>query len=194
MKKTNVIASEAKVARSVATKQAPTSGRSLKDCFVGLCPPRNDIGTFRSLCTLLATTLLFLLTASACTPNAPEQATVLGRWYTAAQVEFGESLYQVHCAACHAADGSAIVGWRQLDTSGHYPPPPLNGTAHTWHHPLEMLDDTIANGGVAFGGVMPGFAESLSSEERLAVIAWFQSLWPDEIYERWNAIEERSRN
>jgi mono/diheme cytochrome c family protein len=136
--------------------------------------------------------LLFLV--AACSGNAPEQTTVPGRWYTAAQADSGEALYQLHCAACHAADGSATAGWRKLDSSGHYPPPPLNGTAHTWHHPLEMLDYTIANGGVAFGGVMPGFEESLSSEERQAVIAWFQSLWPDDIYERWKAIEERSRN
>ncbi len=138
------------------------------------------------------TFLLFLL--AACSGNAPEQATVPGRWYTAAQVESGETLYQLHCAACHAADGSATDEWRKLDFSGHYPPPPLNGTAHTWHHPLEVLDYTITNGGVAFGGVMPGFAESLSSDQRLAVIAWFQSLWSDDIYASWEVIDIRSKN
>lgn len=136
--------------------------------------------------------LLFLL--AACTPNAPEQATVPGRWYTAAQVESGEILYQLHCAACHAADGSATADWRTRDPAGNYKPPPLNGTAHTWHHPLEVLDYTLANGGVAFGGVMPGFSDTLPAEDRLAIIAWFQSLWPDDIYASWKAIDERSRN
>lgn len=117
-----------------------------------------------------------------------------GRWYTAAQVETGDSLYKLHCAVCHAADGGSTVEWRTPDTAGNYPPPPLNGTAHTWHHPLEVLDGTIANGGIAFGGVMPGFAAVLEEEDRLAIIAWFQSLWPDDIYERWRAIDERSRN
>ena len=117
-----------------------------------------------------------------------------GRWYTQAQVDAGTSLYQVHCAACHAVDGSATADWRDLDTSGHYPPPPLDGTGHTWHHPLEVLDYTIATGGVALGGVMPGFAEALSIDDRLAIIAWIQSLWPDAVYARWVAIDERSRD
>ncbi len=74
------------------------------------------------------------------------------------------------------------------------PPPPLNGTAHTWHHPLEVLDNSIANGGVEFGGVMPGFAEALNEDERMKIIAWFQSLWSEDIYERWQSINARSRD
>jgi mono/diheme cytochrome c family protein len=57
-----------------------------------------------------------------------------------------------------------------------------------------VLDQTIANGGIAFGGVMPGFASVLPRDERLAVIAWLQSLWPDDIYASWKAIDARSRN
>jgi mono/diheme cytochrome c family protein len=139
-------------------------------------------------------TLVFFHTVSACSGSAPDQETVPGRWYTAAQLDSGETLYQSFCAACHAADGSATVEWRTPDADGNYPPPPLNGTAHTWHHPLEVIDYTIANGGIAFGGVMPGFADALSSDDRMAIIAWLQSLWPDDIYERWQAIDERSRN
>ena len=141
---------------------------------------------------LRLTALLFFFTA--CSGNAPETETVPGRWYTAAQVESGESLYQLHCAVCHAADGSATAQWRTPDAAGNYPPPPLDGTAHTWHHPIEVLESTIANGGIVFGGVMPGFAAALDEEKRLAIIAWFQSLWSDDIYERWQAIDERSRN
>jgi mono/diheme cytochrome c family protein len=141
---------------------------------------------------LRLTVLLFFL--AACTPNVPEQVAVPGRWYTEAQVESGDSLYRIHCASCHGADGSATADWRTLDPSGHYPPPPLNGTAHTWHHPLDVLDQTIENGGIAFGGVMPGFAGVLQRDDRLAIIAWFQSLWPDDIYASWEAIDQRSRN
>jgi mono/diheme cytochrome c family protein len=137
--------------------------------------------------------LMCILLITACSEKTPDRVTVPGRWYTEAEVETGAPLYQAHCAVCHAADGSATTDWRTPDASGNYPPPPLNGTAHTWHHPLAMLDDTIANGGVRFGGVMPGFAEILSGDERLAIIAWFQSLWPDEIYARWQEIDQRSR-
>ncbi len=139
---------------------------------------------------LLALTLFFLFTASGCSGRGPDQATVPGRWYTEAQVESGESLYQSHCAVCHGADGSATADWRTLNPSGHYPPPPLNGSAHTWHHPLGVLKETIANGGIAFGGVMPGFADTLSRDDRLAVIAWFQSLWYTEEVEEIVPIRE----
>lgn len=141
--------------------------------------------------TMIRSLFVLLFLVAACSGNAPDQETVPGRWYTVAQVESGAALYQMHCAACHAADGSATAEWRTADADGIYPPPPLDGTAHTWHHPLEVLDNTIANGGIVFGGVMPGFADALSSDDRMAVIAWFQSLWPDDIYERWHSIDER---
>lgn len=134
--------------------------------------------------------LAVLMQIVGCEP-APE--TVPGRWYTEAQVAAGEPLYQTYCAVCHAADGSATAEWRTPLPDGNYPPPPLNGTAHTWHHPLEVLDSTIANGGAEFGGVMPGFGAALDEADRMAIIAWFQSLWSDDIYARWEAIELRTR-
>lgn len=137
--------------------------------------------------------IVVLLGACARTEQAADEATLPGRWYTAAQVTTGEKLYGTYCAACHAADGSATAEWRTVDANGNYPPPPLNGTAHTWHHPLDMLDQTIAAGGAPYGGVMPGFGEVLERADRLAIIAWFQNLWSDEIYQRWQAIDERSR-
>lgn len=118
---------------------------------------------------------------------------VTGRWYSVEQVERGRGLYQAHCAVCHAADGSATAQWRKPGADGNYPPPPLNGTAHTWHHPLDLLSDTIANGGAQFGGVMPGFGAVLNEDDRLAVVAWFQSLWTDDIYGKWQEIDARNR-
>lgn len=139
----------------------------------------------RLVAVILCTSLV------SCTEPAPD--TLPGRWYTAAQVGAGEPLYQSFCAQCHAADGSATEDWRTPDASGNYPPPPLNGTAHTWHHPLEVLDGTIARGGADVGGLMPGFAAILDEADRLAIIAWIQSLWSDDIYRRWEEIDARSR-
>jgi mono/diheme cytochrome c family protein len=138
-------------------------------------------------------TIFSLLTLLAACDTARQETTVPGRWYTAEQVTAGKDLYMANCAICHAEDGSATVEWRTPGADGHYPPPPLNGSAHTWHHPLEVLESTIANGGVAFGGVMPGFAATLGEDERLAVIAWIQDLWSDDIYSRWKAIDERTQ-
>ena len=142
-----------------------------------------------SIMRIVAAFLLLPLAACA----EPAADTVPGRWYTAGQVAAGAPLYQRYCAACHAVDGSATPDWRTPDDSGNYPPPPLDGTAHTWHHPLDVLTHTIAEGGAAFGGVMPGFAAVLDDDERLAVVAWVQSLWSDQIYRRWEEIDTRSR-
>ena len=135
------------------------------------------------------------LALSACveepTPLTVRPEPLAGRWYSAVQVSEGEALYQVHCAICHGADGSATSAWRTPDENGIYPPPPLDGSAHTWHHPLALLDKTIIDGGAAFGGVMPGFGNVLDSNERHAIIAWCQSLWSDELYSRWQAIDAR---
>ena len=138
----------------------------------------------------LTSTLFFLIFLGAC---SNEVQTVPGRWYTAEQVASGAGLYKDNCAVCHADDGSATVEWRTPDANGIYPPPPLNGSAHTWHHPLDVLDNTIVNGGAEFGGVMPGFGSALDATDRLAIIAWFQSLWTDDIYSRWKQIDERTQ-
>jgi mono/diheme cytochrome c family protein len=102
----------------------------------------------------------------ACGAGAADDPTVPDRWYTEDQVETGRTLHGGTCAECHGADGSAAADWGPPGPDGGYPPPPLNGTAQTRHHPLEQLDDTIANGGARFGGVMPGFGRDLEHAER----------------------------
>ncbi len=114
------------------------------------------------------------------------------RWYTNEQVAHGQKLFAQYCSGCHGENAAATPDWRKTDAAGNYPPPPLNGSAHTWHHPLSVLRETIRQGGVPMGGVMPGFADKLSAQEIDAVIAWFQSLWPDEVYQAWYRMEKES--
>jgi mono/diheme cytochrome c family protein len=83
--------------------------------------------------------------------------------------------------------------WRQRDADGLLPPPPLNGTAHSWHHPLAVLYKQIMEGSAPGVGNMPAMKDTLSRGEALAVIAYFQSLWPDEIYQAWHQVDESSR-
>jgi mono/diheme cytochrome c family protein len=143
-------------------------------------------------CLLSKIAMIAIILLAACEPTDSDMPTVAGRWYTESQVEAGRVLYGEHCSVCHGADGSGTVDWRTPGPDGHYPPPPLNGTAHTWHHPLEQLDHSIANGGVEFGGVMPGFAAFLDADQRMAIIARVQTWWPDDIYAKWDAINDRS--
>ena len=134
------------------------------------------------------TTLPFILISSILTiglvstiwAEQPKQ-----RWYTDNQVTQGKILYTEHCSKCHGENAEATPDWRKSDAKGNYPPPPLNGTAHSWHHPLPLLRLTIRNGGANIGGTMPPFDDKLSAKEIDSIIAWFQSLWPDEAYNRW---------
>ena len=133
-----------------------------------------------------------LVVAASCTAEQPPERTVEGRWYTHEQVSRGRELFQQHCAVCHGRWGEGLADdWKKTDANGNYPPPPLNGTAHTWHHSTEVLLRTIENGGVPLGGVMPAFGSVLDEDEALDVIAHIQSLWTDEIYTRWQSIENR---
>ncbi|NNE88807.1 MAG: cytochrome c [Silicimonas sp.] len=144
--------------------------------------------------THFCTTALIALSASllACQEPAEPEAPVPGRWYTATQASSGEGLFQAHCASCHGDRAQGLAeDWRKTDADGNYPPPPLNGSAHAWHHPMAVLQRTIVNGGAPVSGVMPGFGETLSEAEVRAVIAYFQSLWADETYARWQEINAR---
>jgi thiol:disulfide interchange protein DsbC len=108
-----------------------------------------------------------------------------GPWYTPDQVNQGAQLYGDNCASCHGVNAEATANWKEKDSEGNFPPPPLNGTGHAWHHAPVQLRKTIQQGSIQLGGVMPEFASKLSDDDIDAVIAFFQSKWPDETYKKW---------
>lgn len=111
------------------------------------------------------------------------------RWYNRQQFDMGKQVFTENCSQCHGKVGQGLVDdWKTRNPDGSFPPPPLNGTAHTWHHSTEVLIETINNGGIPLGGSMPGFKEILSLEEKLAVVAYIQNLWDDETYDKWLKI------
>lgn len=126
---------------------------------------------------LLATSLI-----SACKSNEPS------RWYNSEQVQSGQKIYQLNCQKCH---GLQAVGeqpnWQQALANGQFPAPPLNGTAHSWHHDMNTLMNTVYQGSLERGGRMPAFKDKLSEEEIKSVIAYIQSLWPEDIYSAWQS-------
>lgn len=115
--------------------------------------------------------------------NAPDEKT--GRWYSEQQVALGNEVYDANCISCHNPRARGTFKWKQPLEDGSYPPPPLNGSAHAWHHPMSVLLKTINDGGIPMGGKMPPFKDVLNDEEKIAVIAYFQSFWKDDIYSRW---------
>lgn len=107
------------------------------------------------------------------------------RWYSSEQVREGRQLYAQYCAGCHGVNAEATADWKTPTKQGYYPPPPLNGSAHAWHHSVSVLDQVIRDGGALVGGVMPAWGHVLDEPQRLAVIASFQDYWSDEIFEMW---------
>lgn len=115
------------------------------------------------------------------------------RWYTPAHVTRGAVVYAANCAVCHGENGEGTKNWRQRTADGKFPPPPIDGTAHAWHHPMRILGAQIKFGAPGGRGSMPGFADKLTDQQIVDVIAWFQDKWPDNIYATWKDTDTRSR-
>jgi mono/diheme cytochrome c family protein len=122
---------------------------------------------------------------SAVSEKVTVQSTVISRWYAHSHLHMGEAIYQVNCLSCHKQNAVGTKEWKKTLANGDYPPPPLNGTAHAWHHDMGTLMRSIKNGGIPLGGVMPGFSNKLTDHEVRSVIAYIQSFWSDEIYQAW---------
>jgi len=109
------------------------------------------------------------------------------RWYTDDQIGQGKKLFTENCQTCHGEKAQGTKNWKQTDKDGKYPPPPLNGDAHAWHHSMDILRRTIREGGIKLGGSMPSFKEKLDDKQVDAVISYFQSQWNDKTYQGWAA-------
>lgn len=107
------------------------------------------------------------------------------RWYSNEQVNVGKVLFKQHCASCHGNKAEGTLKWKNRDAQGFLPPPPLNGTAHTWHHDKQLLISIIKEGGARYNGKMPPFDKHLNNSQIDSIIAFFQSTWSDDIYKRW---------
>ena len=117
--------------------------------------------------------------------TGPLYAQQVERWYSKQQVDSGKMIFQQNCASCHGQNAESIPNWKQTDANGNYPPPPLNGSAHAWHHDLPLLQRTVREGGQKLGGLMPPFEKILNSRQIDSAIAYFQSKWADDIYSKW---------
>lgn len=105
----------------------------------------------------------------------------------------GRKLFLKNCAVCHGIYAEGDPDWRRPDAQGKYPPPPLNGTGHAWHHPHAVLMDIIINGTAKSGGKMPAWKDKLSESQVEYIILWFQSLWPGQIHDAWQRMEREYR-
>jgi mono/diheme cytochrome c family protein len=105
-----------------------------------------------------------------------------------ATIAHGQRLFEHNCSPCH---GRQAVGENPATPMGGWRPevgpvaPALNGTGHAWHHPPEYLFQIIRDGSTVKGSRMQGWARWMSDYDILAVIAYFQSLWPPRLQEAY---------
>lgn len=126
---------------------------------------------------LLVTTFALALAACDSTPDVQANSQ---------QIASGKQVFENNCLRCHGVNARGQVEeWQKPGPDGKYPAPPLNGTAHTWHHNMKVLRGTINRGGIPLGGTMPAFKDTLSEEQKDAVLTYIQSLWPEEVYQVW---------
>ena len=118
-------------------------------------------------------------------PEAPAHAV------DAAQLALGNKLFQEHCAQCHRTDASGDPNWRKRGADGRFPPPPLNGSGHAWHHSVPVLMSVIKQGSPQGKGNMPAWEGKLTDDEIQAIITWFQSTWPKPVYDTWYEMQQR---
>ena len=100
-----------------------------------------------------------------------------------ADVMTGQKVYEQNCEECH---GMKAIGEDPENPNGSLViAPALNGTAHTWHHPPVFLFQKIKNRIVNKSSPMPPFADILSDDEINAVLAYIESLWPENIRKQY---------
>ena len=105
----------------------------------------------------------------------------------------GKTLYVKNCAPCHGpnAEGQDIsrkMGGQNAD--GSYIAPGLNGEAHSWHHPPELLFRIVKFGSPAPGSTMVGWKDKMSDGEISAVLGYLQSIWPAKIREDYRKMHK----
>jgi len=113
-----------------------------------------------------------------------------------AVIATGKKLYGDYCASCHGGRLQGQPGWTRRDAEGYLPAPPHDASGHTWHHPTAMLFDIVKHGPAAlapagYRSTMPGYGDTLTDEEIIAILSYIRSRWPADIRKRHDAIDNR---
>ncbi|MDH5649924.1 MAG: c-type cytochrome [Gammaproteobacteria bacterium] len=105
----------------------------------------------------------------------------------------GAATFQANCAECHGPDAQGHPDWSPEQASGKREvivAPPLDGTGLTWRRSREDIAGIIKNG-IRRNNfpVMPAWKGRVKDSDIEDVISWFQALWPQEVYDRWQKAQ-----
>lgn len=110
-----------------------------------------------------------------------------GSLTASARPAHGKALYDKYCVTCHGAAGRGVPGW-QYQARGA---PPLDSSAHAWHHEDDQLLAMILDK-PAPDSVMPAWRGVLTREDALDVVAYIKSLWSPYIRENCQGAKHMS--
>ena len=150
--------------------------------------------TIRSLVSVVAVVVLFvagsrswLMASSDRSQPDPNDPSFVAR---------GKVVYVEQCASCHGANLEGQPNWRERLPNGRLPAPPHDRTGHTWHHSDRQLFEMTKNG---TAGLMPGYEtdmpaykDVLSDADIWAVLSFIKSMWPADIRERQQRMNQRN--
>ncbi len=131
------------------------------------------------LSSLLAAATILTVACAFDQATQQAQSVVDGAAQLDAGPRTGEQIFASTCASCHGAGGEGDENWMVRGEDGRLPPPPLDGTGHTWHHSDNVLYGIVSEGGLGlgFGSNMPAFKDQLTHEEIIAVLEYVKTLW-----------------
>jgi mono/diheme cytochrome c family protein len=95
----------------------------------------------------------------------------------------GKRLYASHCASCHGRRLQGQLLWQVRDEFAGRRAPAHDQTGHTWQHSDEDLFAMTKFGRfpttpATVKSYMPAYAQNLSDDRILAVIAYIKATWP----------------
>lgn len=123
-------------------------------------------------------------------PEAPAVKDQASRLFSTESLFRGVRLYQEHCALCHGPEAQGHPDWRNPQVTAA---PPLNGTGNEWKRRKQDMIAAIQNGAKRNGDpVMPAWKGRLSDQDIEDIIAWYQALWPADVYDRWRKANAQS--
>ncbi|MDO8595641.1 MAG: cytochrome c [Sulfuricaulis sp.] len=137
----------------------------------------------------MAGVAMLVLLVSTCGKQEPDSTSKTGapalidRPFSTESLFRGVRLFQENCAQCHGPEAQGHPDWQNPKVVAA---PPLNGTGNVWKRRKQDMIAAIQNGAKRNGEpVMPAWKGRLSDQDIEDIIAWFQALWPADVYDRW---------